>query len=335
MKEWWREACAGTRSVAISFLRTPVATIRDPRRLLGGWKGRFSSSPSQELRMRLPLRSALTVLVAGLALAACDDGLSVDGSLNQCHLGTVTRSISSGETQRGTLTNLDCRIGDARAMGWRFEPFEPIRVQIDLTSEDFDPRLILTNRDLDILGFDEDSGEGTNSRMWRNLPAGQYVLWVTPVTAGQLGDFELSVQEQEGASCADTVGELSVPDAVAGELTSTSCLIVAGGTFADPWLLELSEARMIQVDLLSSDFDAFLVVTDMEDEWIVWDDDSGEGSNARLTTELEAGSYKVWADTRFAGEMGAYELTIQVEEGAAAFWDSPLAQRLTPVTRPD
>jgi hypothetical protein len=285
--------------------------------------------------MRLPLRFALTILAVGLTLAACDDGLSVDGSLNQCHLGTVTRSISSGETQSGTLTNLNCRIGEARAMGWRFDVFDPIRVQIDLTSEDFDPRLILTNRDLDILGFDEDSGEGTNSRMWRNLPAGQYVLWVTPVTAGQLGDFELSVEEQEGASCADPVGELSVPDAVTGELTSTSCLIVAGGTFADPWLLELSETTSVLVDLISSDFDAFLVITDMEDEWIVWDDDSGEETNARLTTELEAGSYKVWADTRFAGEMGAYELTAQAEEGAAAFRSSPPAQRPVPVTRPD
>jgi hypothetical protein len=281
--------------------------------------------------MRLPFRPALTVLVGGLALAACDDGLSVDGSLNQCSVFNVARTISIGQTQSGTLTNLNCRIGETRGTGWRFDVDEPTRVQIDLTSEDFDPFLILTNRNLDILALDDDSGEGSNSRMWRNLPTGEYYLWATTVTAGELGDFQISVRELQGASCDESVGALALPDTVAGELTTASCLMVADGSFADPWLLEISETGTIQADLLSTDFDPFLFVTDMEDEWIVWDNDSGEGSNARLTVELEPGSYRVWANTLSTAEMGTYELRVQLEGEEAA----PHIHRLSPVSRPN
>jgi hypothetical protein len=282
--------------------------------------------------MRLPFRPILTVLAGTLVLAACDDGLSVDGSLNQCSLFNVTRAISVGDTLTGTLTNLNCRIGESRGTGWRFDVDEPTRVQIDLTSEDFNPFLILTDRSVfPPLGYDDDTGEGWNSRMWRNLPTGEYYVWATTVAAGELGDFQISIEEVEGASCDEPVGELALPDTVEGELAPASCLIVTDGTFADPWLLEISEASAVQASLLSADFNAFLVVTDMEDEWIAWDNDSGDGTNARLTVELEPGTYKVWANTFSSGEMGSYELRVQLDGGEA----TQQGARLTAVSRPD
>lgn len=262
--------------------------------------------------MRPPFRTAsLSVFALGLALAACDDGISPDGSLNQCHGGSVTSTIALGQTADGALTNFNCRIAEARANGWFLNLSQDTRVQIDAGSEEFDALVILTDRDLNLLGFDDDSGDGTDARMWRQLPAETYILWVTSVEADQLGAYELSVQEHMGASCSETVGELSVPVTVAGELTSESCIVVADGSFADPWLLELPETTEIRIDLVSQDFNAFLVVSDLEDEWIVWDDDGGEDTNARQTVELEAGTYKVWAGTFSAGEMGAYELSVQ------------------------
>lgn len=260
--------------------------------------------------MRRSFHPAHVALLAALGLAACDDGLRPDGSLNQCHLGSVTRTIQLDEVREGTLTNFDCRIGEARGVGWLFDPAEDTRVQMDLTSADFDARLILTTRSLEIVGLDDDGGEDLNARMWRQLEAGNYVLWVTTASSGELGDYALSVQEVEGASCAETVGELTLPDDVAGELTSTSCL-VPDGSFADPWLLTLPEPATVEIDLTSPDFAPFLIVSDMEDEWIAWDEDGAPDGSSELTVELEAGSYKVWANTYFPGEMGAYGLSIR------------------------
>lgn len=263
-----------------------------------------------ESPMRLSIHPAHVALLAAVSLAACDDGLRPDGSLNQCHLGSVTRSIQLDEVREGTLTNFDCRIGEARGVGWLFDLAEGARVQMDLTSADFDARLILTTRSLEIVGLDDDGGEDLNARMWRQLEAGNYVLWVTTASSGELGDYALSVQEVEGASCAETVGELTLPDDVAGELTSTSCL-VPDGSFADPWLLTLPEPATVEIDLTSPHFAPFIIVSDMEDEWIAWDEDGAPDGSSELTVELEAGSYKVWANTYFPGEMGAYDLSIR------------------------
>jgi hypothetical protein len=72
----------------------------------------------------------------------------------------------------------------------------------------------------------------------------------------------------------------------------------------------------ITAELRSQDFDAFLLLADRAGSTIARDDDGAGGCDARLTHVLPyAGRYRLYANTRFAGEVGRYRLTLR--HGAA------------------
>jgi CHAT domain-containing protein/Flp pilus assembly protein TadD len=63
------------------------------------------------------------------------------------------------------------------------------------------------------------------------------------------------------------------------------------------------------IDLLSSDFNAFLLLADSDGNWVASDNNSGNGTNARITVTLPRdGTYEIWVTTHSAEETGTYEL---------------------------
>ncbi len=106
-------------------------------------------------------------------------------------------SVGIGDTVEGVLTEESCFLESWFHDAWDFEVEEETRVQIDLTSPDFNPFLILTDSVGSPLAEDDDSGEGFASRVQVTLPAGPYLLWASTSPEEETGSYALTVRELE------------------------------------------------------------------------------------------------------------------------------------------
>lgn len=113
----------------------------------------------------------------------------------------------------------------------------------------------------------------------------------------------------ESLACNTTVGTVGIGSAVTGVLTRESCRLT-DNTHADRWRLVLDSAAIVTIDLLSDDFDAFLIVRDSEGNLVAQDDDGAGGSDARITHGFAAGTYYILANTYYASEFGGYSLYV-------------------------
>lgn len=236
--------------------------------------------------------------------------------------GATHGTVAIGDTRSGTITEADCFIAeDIRGQGYRITLSSARTLQIDVVSGDFDAVAAVSTTGLDFIDADDDGGTGTNAQLIVSLEAGTYIVWAASLFADETGDYQMTVQEYETPDCS-IVGDISVGQTVTGSLGASDCAL-DDGSFADPWSLELSSQQSLQIDLRSTDFDAFLTVTDANGTVAFTDDDSGGGTDSRLLVTLAAGQYLVWANSFAAGETGAY--TLSVAQGSSAAGASAVA----------
>ncbi|HSA56998.1 MAG TPA: Ig-like domain-containing protein [Gemmatimonadaceae bacterium] len=98
-----------------------------------------------------------------------------------------------------------------------------------------------------------------------------------------------------------------------GTLEATDCTL-NDGTVVDGYRLETTSAVDVQIDLVSTAFDAFIILleetaTDLVE--VGFDDDGGGGTNARMLITLDAGKiYHILANNFDPGVMGPYTLSL-------------------------
>ena len=85
------------------------------------------------------------------------------------------------------------------------------------------------------------------------------------------------------------------------------------GCFADLYEFSISSSQALVISLESLEFDALLRVLDSNGVVVATDDDSGAGTNLRLSRTFSAGTYRIEATTFAAGEVGAYTLSLQAD----------------------
>lgn len=114
-----------------------------------------------------------------------------------------------------------------------------------------------------------------------------------------------------GAACTptSTVGSLAPGQSVTGTLSTSDCLF-PDGTYFDLYRLTVPAARTLQIDLTSSQVDAYLILYSADGTSLASDDDGGGGTNSRITRSLSAGTYLVAANSFGAGEVGSYRLSV-------------------------
>jgi tetratricopeptide (TPR) repeat protein len=101
-----------------------------------------------------------------------------------------------------------------------------------------------------------------------------------------------------------------VPFTRTGRLTTDDELL-PDGTYGQIQTFEGLAGQTVTIDLLSDDFDAYLLLLDPRDQLVVQDDDGGEGTNARLSLPLTvSGLYQIVVNTALAGEIGQYTLQV-------------------------
>ncbi|MEL6900531.1 MAG: tetratricopeptide repeat protein [Cyanobacteria bacterium J06606_4] len=95
-----------------------------------------------------------------------------------------------------------------------------------------------------------------------------------------------------------------------GVLTDTDPALDDGSRY-DAYRFEGIAGDYIRITLTSDDFDAVVLLNDLSGDFFTNDDDSGGGTNAELTVQLQStGAYEVLANGFDLDERGQYELTV-------------------------
>jgi hypothetical protein len=169
-----------------------------------------------------------------------------------------------------------------------------------MTSSEVDGYLTLLDASGKPLRSDDNSytgnGTGADPLIVQFLPAGTYKLAARDASSTAGGLYEVDIRTSLGPRppfCAPK-STVALGSTVTGTIGFAACQYV-DGTFADIYQINLTSDTTIDLSLNSSDFDAYLVILDAKGNLVDQDDDSGGGTNARVTRLLPAGAYYVVA----------------------------------------
>jgi hypothetical protein len=280
--------------------------------------GRYTLSLTQGLKPLLPDDDCTP---AGSSAPAA----SANGPMHQ---------IQVGQSVNGTLTTNDNLYRDTTYYQfWQFTTTAGTPLTVDLSSDDFDPYLIVRGFHAadgrDSSSVDDDGGPGCAARVSTTFPTtGTYTILVntTSTQKNRTGNFTLSITRglkplvpgdcsgggTAGGGGAHTEGTITVGQSVQGQLTSSDYLRSADTTYAQWWLLQGQAGQQVTIDLESDAFDAFVFLfgPGLKDDG-AQDDDGGGNCNARLTVMLpQDGEYRILVNTRGKYETGSYTLSV-------------------------
>ncbi len=253
-----------------------------------------------------PVTSPPAVAAAGRAIRL---GQTLDG-----RLGAGDRQLDSGEYINSYV--LQGRRGQA--------------LDLRLTSTAFDTYVAISGPD-DFSAFNDDDpgvADGRNSRLVVTLPAdGDYRITATSYASGEQGGYRLAVLDGRGAATpaplavrpserASTTGEITIGQAVSGSLAAGDDTLNSG-EYVDHFRFTGQRGQRVAVELTSSAFDAYTILTtpggDQQDN-----DDARDGTHdSRLDTVLaEDGEYTVMVTSYAAGETGSYRFSVSPSLGS-------------------
>ena len=226
--------------------------------------------------------------------------------------------IALGQTLVGRLSPTDCELNDqSLADRYALSLNAATQLQIDLFSLDFDSFLIVTTPAGQVVAFNDDGAGALNARLDTTLAAGNYILWANSFDPEETGSYTLSVGSTAVTQCA-TAGPIAIGQSVVNGLATTDCLL-GDGTYADGWQFTLANPTGVIADLRSTDFDAFVLITDAQGNRLGYNDDGGAGTNSLLELTLDPGTYHVWANSFYSGQSGAYTLELGSNACETAF----------------
>lgn len=296
-----RDASGGTltgRAITWSTSAANIATVSTSGVVTGVAAGTATITAASEGRT-----GTAAVTVSGATAPACS---------------ATARTLTLGATSSGSLSSNDCKLSDGSYyQKWDLTLTSSTTVQIDLTSTVFDAYLFLFDANGVFLTQDDDGGGGSNSRITRTLPAGRYRIYVNTFNAGEVGNFTIAARTSNGACI--NVAALTSPATVNGTLSSTASCLLSDGSYADRYTLRPAAKTTYTIDLISSAFDAYLFARDTAGTMLAFDDNTGGGTNARLSLTVEANNtVTLYANSFLAAQTGAYRLTVSSASNACS-----------------
>jgi len=258
--------------------------------------------------MRITLTAA-SVLLAGCASAA-------PGPVTPVLPGTITMNSEVS----GTITKRDQRLPDSSFYQvWQFNGLAGQMVQIDVRSAEFDAYAILQDQTGTRIAYDDDAGGGTNARIIFTLPyAGPYRILANSYRRGQTGRYTVRLTGLGMATAAvataplpGTKGQIMRGQTITSQLSLADAKLSDGSTY-QAWTFVGAAGEPIQLDVVSSDFDAYAIVQDSNGNRLASDDDSGGGTNARIMFTLPySGAYRLVANAYRVGAYGSYTISVR------------------------
>lgn len=228
---------------------------------------------------------------------------TVNVTVSPITVGTAATTVN-GSLSASSGSSVACTGCFANSYGFTLSSAQT--VQIDLTSTAFDAYLRVLDANGVVVAADDDSGGGSNSRIRRSFAAGTYRIEASSYSTGATGAFTLVVQV-----VSVTVAQIAVGQTVNGTLSATSGRSAGcAGCYADLYQFTVSSAQPLIIGLNSTAFDAYLRVLDAGGATVATDDDSGGGTNARISRTFAAGTYRVEATSYSSAKAGAYTLSV-------------------------
>lgn len=234
-------------------------------------------------------------------------------------------AISVGRTVGGDLAGGDEQLESGEFIDtWTLRGRRGQQLDIQLTASDFDPYLMVRGPDDFSDENDDDAGveDSRDSRLLVTLPAdGDYQISATSYEPGESGAYRLAVLDGAGVSAPRPPseapstrpargGEVTLGEAVSGALAGGDDTLNSG-EYVDRYRFSGRRGQRVAVDLTSSAFDAYTMVTTPSGEQ--FDNDDGEdGTNSRQDLVLpEDGDYEVQVTSYRPGETGSYRFSVE------------------------
>jgi hypothetical protein len=127
--------------------------------------------------------------------------------------------------------------------------------------------------------------------------------------------------------------QIAIGSSVSGTLTMSDPVLPSDQSHYKLFTFMGSAGQTVQIDLMSSDFDAYLSLRNQSGQQIAHDDDSGGGLNARIIWTLPyTGMYQILANTLRANQFGSFTLSLQASGMAQPAVTQPVVTSLQVVT---
>lgn len=233
---------------------------------------------------------------------------------------TVPTTIRVGQTVTGTLGERDPRTTDkGRFRVYRFEGHKGQRLVATMRSGAFDAFLTIGRTVAgitDAIATDDDRGGGeknTDARVRFEVPDdGTYLIVAQALQETGMGAYTLSLEAAPTATTA-APRPISIGQTVRGRLDETDAILEDDETYYDTWLLNGRKGQRVQIEMKADSLDAFISFGKMdgaEFNSLRTDDDSGEGTDSKLTITLpDDGQYVIRAN-EVGPKTGAYTLSV-------------------------
>ncbi|MBN1436362.1 MAG: PPC domain-containing protein [Sedimentisphaerales bacterium] len=217
------------------------------------------------------------------------------------------------ETARGRLESGDSRSSrDSYCDIYTFRAQAGDTVQVDLTSDDYDTYLFVTDPD----GYErsnDDGGDSLNSRLsFTANSTGTYEVQASAFSSSATGYYELIVTGGEDLRQSSNGGSgyrQQRPETARGRLGSGDRMSPRD-SYCDVYTFRAQSGDRVQVDLTSDDFDTYLYVR-APSGYERTNDDGGDGLNSSLSfTANETGTYEILASGYGSSSTGSYELSV-------------------------
>jgi hypothetical protein len=185
--------------------------------------------------------------------------------------------------------------------------------QFDIMSTDFDTFLVIQDKNGKQLAFDDDGGEGLNSRLkFQVAKADTYKVFVAALTGA--GDFKLTIKSLGKGAAKGGEGKLldigvrgaRVEGALSREVKSITYRVK----------LEQGKSYVIEMNSANQDeLDPFIEVHDANGQRLAQDDDGAGDLNSRLVFRApESGTYVILARSFNNSGVGDFTLSVKQQE---------------------
>jgi hypothetical protein len=118
------------------------------------------------------------------------------------------------------------------------------------------------------------------------------------------------VRVTHAAELCPFVTTLALGQRTDGRLALGDCEFSIDESYVDVYEITLAAPGTVQIDMASTELDAYLGLFEGSGTFLAEDDNSGGGRNAQIVKQLGAGRYRVWANTTAGATSGAYALTV-------------------------
>ncbi|WP_332658166.1 caspase family protein [Brevundimonas sp.] len=317
----------------------PYLLVRGPGGLSEDNDDDPAARGSQDSRLRFTAPADGQVEVSATSYQPGETGaytLTLGGAAARPAASPAATAASGGAVRVGQTLDGRLGAGDRQLEGGEYMNSYVLRgrrgqtLDLRLTSTSFDPYVAISGPG-DFSAFNDDDpavADGRNSRLVVTLPAdGDYRITATSYASGEQGGYRLAVLDGAGAATpapspvrpserASADGGISIGQTVSGSLAAGDETLESG-EYVDHFRFTGRRGQRVAVELTSSAFDAYTILTTPSGEQQDNDDARDGTHDSRLDTVLaEDGEYEVMVTSYAPGETGSYRFSVSPSQGS-------------------